>query len=196
MFQISQLFWGSMPPLDSCTFATPKYNPPGNKIQDPPQECMGCHFPNELRLTALDRIFLKLSWRPSGNSCLISAFACRESIDKRSSTMIHGNSRNDVCTHKGLQSVAKLVRHSAHFWNLLDELRTRAKKYAVCTIYPRPPNQCWSLPLALWSFRIWPTLCKGEGGCFTWDWDIRNFAKNWLSVSSVLQPIVGVTFTR
>ena len=32
---------------------------------------------------------------------------------------------------------------------------------------------------ALWSFRIWPTLCRGEsgGGCFTWDWDIRKFAK-------------------
>ena len=44
MFQISQLFWGSMPPLDSCTFATPKYNPPGNEIQDPPQEFMGCQM--------------------------------------------------------------------------------------------------------------------------------------------------------
>ena len=28
-----------------------------------------------------------------------------------------------------LQSVAKLVTHSAKFWNLLDELRTTAKKY-------------------------------------------------------------------
>ena len=65
------------------------------------------------------------------------------------------------------------VSLSGNFWDLLDELRTRAKKYAVCPIYPRPPNECWSLLPALWSFRIWPTLCRGEGGCFTWDWDIR-----------------------
>ena len=31
---------------------------------------------------------------------------------------------------------------TAEFWNLLDELRTGAKKYAICQIYPRPPNQC------------------------------------------------------
>ena len=36
-----------------------------------------------------------------------------------------------------LRSVAKLVRHSAIFWNLLDELRIRAKEYVVCAIYPR-----------------------------------------------------------
>ena len=54
------------------------------------------------------------------------------------------------------------MRHSAKFWYLLYELRTRAK-YAVCPIYPRPPNQCWLLLPALWSFRIWPTLCRGEG---------------------------------
>ena len=41
-----------------------------------------------------------------------------------------------------LQSVAKLVTHSAKFWNFLDERRTTAKKNNVCQISPRPPNQC------------------------------------------------------
>ena len=31
-----------------------------------------------------------------------------------------------------LQSVAKLVTHSAKFWNFLDERRTTAKKNTVC----------------------------------------------------------------
>ena len=33
--------------------------------------------------------------------------------------------------------------------------------------FPPPPNQCWSLFPALWSFRVWSTLCRGEGGSFT-----------------------------
>ena len=65
------------------------------------------------------------------------------------------------------QSVAKLVTHSAKFWNFLDERRTTAKKNNVSQISPRPPNQCWSLFPALWSFRVWSTLCRGEGGSFT-----------------------------
>ena len=40
------------------------------------------------------------------------------------------------------QSVAKLVTHSAKFWNFLDERRTTAKKNYVCQISPLPPNQC------------------------------------------------------
>ena len=50
-----------------------------------------------------------------------------------------------VCTlnyDKDLQSVAKLVTHSAKFWNFLDERRTTAKKNNVCQISPRSPNQC------------------------------------------------------
>ena len=37
------------------------------------------------------------------------------------------------------------------------------KKYAVYNIHPRPP---WSMLITLpgWSFRVWPTLCRGEGG--------------------------------
>ena len=66
-----------------------------------------------------------------------------------------------------LQLVAKLLRHFAKFWNLRDELCTGAEKYAVCKISPPPPNQCWSLFLALWSLLVWPTLPRGEGRCFT-----------------------------
>ena len=84
-----------------------------------------------------------------------------------------------------LQLVAKLVRHSAKFWNLLDELLTRAEKYAVCQIYPHPPNQRRSLFLALWSFRIWPTLCRGEGGL-----EYSKIHQKWSSVSSDLQLFV------
>ena len=78
-----------------------------------------------------------------------------------------------------VQSVAKLMTHNANFWNLLDELRTTAKKYTVSQITPRPPNQCWSLFPVLWSFRAWTTLCRGEGGggCFTWYLNTRKFAK-------------------
>ena len=65
----------------------------------------------------------------------------------------------------------------------LTNIALQQKKYAVCPIYPRPPNQCWSLLRALWSFRIWPTLCRGEGGCFTWDWDIPKFSPSVSSVS-------------
>ena len=39
-----------------------------------------------------------------------------------------------------LQSVAKLVTHSAKFWNFLDERRTTATKNNVCQIFPRPPQ--------------------------------------------------------
>ena len=46
-------------------------------------------------------------------------------------------------------------------------------------IYLCRPNQCSSfcLFLALWSFCAWPTLCRGEGGCFIWGWDIKKFQK-------------------
>ena len=41
-----------------------------------------------------------------------------------------------ICVRQ--QSVAKLLRHLRQFWNLLDELRTRTKKYAVCQTYLLP----------------------------------------------------------
>ena len=37
-----------------------------------------------------------------------------------------------------LQSFAKLLGNFAKFWNLLDKLRTRAKRYAVCQIHAAP----------------------------------------------------------
>ena len=77
-----------------------------------------------------------------------------------------------------------------HFGIFFMNFAPEPKNMPFAQFTPRPPNQCWSLLPALWSFRIWPTLCRGEGGCFSWDWDIRNFAKKPSSVSSVLQPIV------
>ena len=89
-----------------------------------------------------------------------------------------------------LQSVAKLVTHSAKFWNLLDERCTTAKKNTVCQISP-PPNQCWSLFPALWSLRVWSTLCRGEGGMFYLGLGYSKIRQTRSSVSLILQPIVG-----
>ena len=92
--------------------------------------------------------------------------------------------------YRGLQSVAKLVTHSAKFWNFLDERRTTAKKNNVCQISPRPPNQCWSLFPALWSFRVWSTLCRGEGGKFYLGLGCSKIRQKRSSVSLLLKPIV------
>ena len=89
-----------------------------------------------------------------------------------------------------LQSVAKLVTHSAIFWNFLDERRTTAKKNNVSQISPRPPNQCWSLFPALWSFRVWSTLCRGEGGKFNLGLGCSKIGQQRSSVSLLLKPIV------
>ena len=89
------------------------------------------------------------------------------------------------------QSVAKLVTHSAKFWNFLDERRTTAKKNNVCQISPRPPNQCWSLFPALWSFRVWSTLCRGEGGKFYLGLGCSKIRQKRSSVSLLLKPIVA-----
>ena len=93
------------------------------------------------------------------------------------------------CDHH-LQSVAKLVTHSAKFWNFLDERRTTATKNKVCQISPRPPNQCWSLFPALWSFRVWSTLCRGEGGKFYLGLGCSKIRQKRSSVSLLLKPIV------
>ena len=90
------------------------------------------------------------------------------------------------------QSVAKLVTHSAKFWNFLDERRTTAKKNNVSQISPRPPNQCWSLFPALWSFRVWSTLCRGEGGKFNLGLGCSKIRQQRSSVSLLLKPIVGM----
>ena len=39
----------------------------------------------------------------------------------------------------------------------------RAEQYAVCQICPHTLNHCQSLFLVLWSFCVWPTLCRGWG---------------------------------
>ena len=89
------------------------------------------------------------------------------------------------------QSVAKLVTHSAKFWNFLEERRSTATKNKVCKISPRPPNQCWSLFPALWSFRVWSTLCRGEGGNFYLGLGCSKIRQKRSSVSLLLKPIVA-----
>ena len=91
------------------------------------------------------------------------------------------------------QSVAKLVTHSAKFWNFLDERRITAKKNYVCQISPLPPNQCWSLFPALWSFRVWSTLCRGEGGKFHLGLGCSKIRQKRSSVSLLLKPIVAIS---
>ena len=83
------------------------------------------------------------------------------------------------------------MTHSAKFWNFLDERRTTAKKNNVCQIFPRPPNQCWSLFPALWSFRVWSTLCRGEGGKFYLGLGCSKIRQKRPSVSLLLKPIVA-----
>ena len=72
------------------------------------------------------------------------------------------------------------MTHSAKFWNLLDELRTTA-------------NQCWSLFPALWSFRVWSTLCRGKGGMFYLVFGYSKIGQKRSSVSSGLQQIVVIS---
>ena len=66
-----------------------------------------------------------------------------------------------------------------------------AKKNTVCQIFPRPPNQCWSLFPALWSFRVWSTLYRGEGGKFYLGLEYSKIRHKRSSVSLILQPIVA-----
>ena len=65
------------------------------------------------------------------------------------------------------------------------------KKNNVCQIFPRPPNQCWSLFPALWSFRVWSTLCRGEGGKFYLGLGCSKIRQKRSSVSLLLKPIVA-----
>ena len=68
------------------------------------------------------------------------------------------------------------------------------KKNNVCQIFPRPPpNQCWSLFPALWSFRVWSTLCRGEGGKFYLGLGCSKIRQKRPSVSLLLKPIVVLT---
>ena len=71
------------------------------------------------------------------------------------------------------------MTHSAKFW-----------KNVICQISPRPPNQCWSLFPALWSFRVWSTLCRGEGGKFYLGLGCSKIRQKRSSVSLLLKPIV------
>ena len=70
---------------------------------------------------------------------------------------------------------------------------TKAETYAVCQISHRLPNQCWTLFAALWSFRVWLTLCRGERGeLFYLELGYLKIRKKKQSgVPTVLQPIVG-----
>ena len=62
----------------------------------------------------------------------------------------------------------------------------------------RPPHQCWSLFPALWSFRVWSTLCKGEGGGGTFYLGLgcSKIRQKRSSVSLLLKPIVGANLRR
>ena len=69
------------------------------------------------------------------------------------------------------QSVAKLMTHSAKFWNLLDECHTTAKENTGCQISPPPPPP-QSLLITLSGTMVTSCLVNivqggGGGGCFT-----------------------------
>ena len=65
------------------------------------------------------------------------------------------------------------------------------KKITFAKFPPAPPNQCWSLFPALWSFRVWSTLCRGEGGKFYLGLGCSKIRQKRSSVSLLLKPIVG-----
>ena len=88
------------------------------------------------------------------------------------------------------QSVAKLVKHCAEFWNLLHELRTRAKKICRLLNLPPPPESMLITPSGTMVFLTCPTLCRGRGGMFYLVLGYSKFCQKTFCVSSVLQPIV------
>ena len=122
-----------------------------------------------------------LSWTQTNKRCI----QCLATIGCKTSAVFNA----------WLQSVAKLATHSPKFWNFLDERRTTAKKNTVCQISPRPPNQCWSLFPALWSFRVWSTLCRGRGK-FYLGLEYSKIRHKRSSVSSILQPTVVYSHRR
>ena len=61
-----------------------------------------------------------------------------------------------------LQSVAKVLGHFAKFWNLLDKLRTKAKKMPFAKLTPAPLIKVYHSSRHYGSFRVWTTLCTVE----------------------------------
>ena len=64
-----------------------------------------------------------------------------------------------------LQATIGCKRHFAKCWNLLDELRTTATKYAICQIPPPPPRT--NVDHSLWHYLV--ILCMAnivQGGLF------------------------------
>ena len=95
-----------------------------------------------------------------------------------------------ACVSKRVYNRLQNSWHTLQIFGIfLMNFALQLKKYTVSQITPRPPNQCWSLFPVLWSFRAWSTLCRGEGGCFTWYLNTRKFAVK--CISSVLQAIVA-----
>ena len=62
------------------------------------------------------------------------------------------------------QSVAKLMTHSAKFWNLLDERRTTAKENTICQISPRPPQSMLITLSGTMVISCLVNLVQGGGG--------------------------------
>ena len=90
-----------------------------------------------------------------------------------------------------LQSVAKLVTHSAKFWNFLDERRTTAKKNNVCQISPPPPPI--NVDHSFWHYGHFVSgqhCAGGGGGKFYLGLGCSKIRQKRSSVSLLLKPIV------
>ena len=66
------------------------------------------------------------------------------------------------CTE--LQSVAKLVTHSAKFWNFRDERRTTAKKKYCLPNFPPPPQSMLITLSGTMVISCLVNIVQGEGG--------------------------------
>ena len=68
-------------------------------------------------------------------------------------------------------SVSVVHHFSAESFIDYDQLQKCRDNFGSFLMNFCPPNQFG----ALLSFRVWPTLCRVEGACFTWGWDINKF---------------------
>ena len=96
---------------------------------------------------------------------------------------VAGTSNKPTIGCKTRDTLCKILESS--WWTL----HYSWKIYRLLNFAP-PPNQCWSLFPALWSFRVWSTLCRGKGGMFYLRLGYSKIRQKRSSVSSVLQPIV------
>ena len=91
-----------------------------------------------------------------------------------------------------IQSVAKLVTHSAKFWNFLDERRTTAKKIPFAK-FPPAPRINVDHSFHHYGHFVSGQHCaggRGEGGKFYLGLGYSKIRHKRSSVSLILQPIV------